>query len=146
MCVCALWIMNALHFFFFLLRDVFERLICWLDLCLNSLLVAFISMCFSTIWKTPFLQARHLLNRSSTDSYLSSPLDFLSRQKLVQFWSIELSGICLNSFSTASRSIEKLFVWLINSQQLINPSWYFCRRQILDNTLTDSFLLRFSAR
>ena len=51
----------------------FESLICWLDLCLSSLLVAFISICFSSLWKTSFLQARQLLDRSLTDSLLSSP-------------------------------------------------------------------------
>ena len=134
-CVCVCWIMNAfflLLWLLLLLRDVFESLICWLDLCLSSLLIAFISMCFSSLWKTHFLQARQLLDKSSTDSYLSSPLDFLSRQKLVQFRSIELFGIHLDSFSTASR-------------QLLDPSRYFCHRQILNNNSMDSFLSRFSA-
>ena len=117
-----------LFFFFFwllllllllLLRDVFESLTCWLDVCLNSLLVAFISMCFSTLWKTHFVQARQLLDRSSTDSYLSSPLDFLSRQKLVQFRSIELFGIHLDSFSTASQSIEVLLPSTDPQQHLV---------------------------
>ena len=59
------------------------------------------------------------LNRSSTDSFLSSPLDFLSRQKLAQFRSIELSGICLDSFSIHRD------LWVSSRQNLdnfFNPS------------------------
>ena len=103
----------------------FVSLTCWLDLCLSSLLVAFIIMCFSSPWKTPFLQAQQLLNRSSTNSYLSIPLDFLSRQKLVHTRSIEISRICLDSSSTASRSIEKVSIWPIDSQQNLDPSRNF---------------------
>ena len=119
MCVCVL--NHECFAFFLLLRDVFESLICWLDLCLSSLLVAFISMCFSSLWKTQFLQARQLLERSLIDLHLSSSSFFFSRQKLEQFQSIELSRICLDSFSihretfylanrfsTASQCIEVL--------------------------------------
>ena len=87
---------------FFLWRDVFESLICWLDPCLSSLLVAFISLCFSSLWKTHFLQARQLLDRSSTNSFLLSLFFFFSWQKLTHSWSIKLSRLCLDRCSTAS--------------------------------------------
>ena len=86
------------------------------------------------------------LNRSSTDSFLSSPSFFFSQQKLLQSRSIKVSGGLVNRFLTTSRSIEKLFVWPIDSRQLLNPSKCFCRRQILDSTSTDELLSRFSAR
>ena len=68
MCVLDLWMLCI-----FIERS-FESLMCWLDLCLSSLLVAFISMCFSHLWKTPSLQAWQLLDKSSTDSLLSKIL------------------------------------------------------------------------
>ena len=89
-------------------------------------------MYFSSLCKTAFYLARQLLDRFSTNSYLSKPLDFFSRQILLHLRSIELSGICLDSFSTDSWSIEKVSVWLIvvrfvevflsstNSQQHLN--------------------------
>ena len=110
--MCLFWIYECFAFFF-LLRDVFESLKCCLDLCWVACLIAFISLCFSSLWKIAFYQARQLLDRSSTNCYLSSPLDFFSQQILSLFRSIELSGICLNSFSTDSRSIKKISVWLI---------------------------------
>ena len=62
--------------------------------------------------------SRHL----SIDCYLSRPSFFLSWQKLTQSWSIKLSGLCLDSFSIASRSIEKLSVWLIHPRHLLDLS------------------------
>ena len=73
-CVCVL----DLEYFAYMLRDVLRYFICCLDLWLSSLLVAFISMCFFLLWKTPFLQARQLLDRSWTASLLSSPSFFFS--------------------------------------------------------------------
>ena len=126
-CVLDLWMLCI-----FLLRDVFESLKCWLDLWLSSLLVAFISMCFSSFWKTVFYQARQLLDRSSIASCLSSLLDFFSRQILSHIRSIELFGICLDSFSihresfypadkfsTEVRSIE-LILSSTNSRKLLD--------------------------
>ena len=43
-----------------------------MDLCLSSLLVPFISLYFSLLWKTSFLQTRQLLDGSSTNSLLST--------------------------------------------------------------------------
>ena len=106
-CVLDLWMLCIL------LRDVFESLNCCLDLCWVACLFEFISMYFSSLWKTVFYQARQLLDISSTASYLLSLLDFFSQQNLLQFWSIELSGICLDSFLIESRFIEKVSVWPI---------------------------------
>ena len=102
----------------FLLRDVFERLKCCLDLWLSSLLNCIHFSVFFLSLKNCFYQAQQLLDRYSTDSYLSSLLNFFSRQILSLFQSIELSGICLNSFSTDSQSIEKVYVWLIAVQSI----------------------------
>ena len=129
MCLVCVRVLDFWMLCVFLLRDVFESLTCWLDLCLSSLLVAFISKCFSSLWKTHFLQAWQLFDKSSIDSYLLSPLGFLSRQKLAHTRSIKLSGICLDSFSihretfcladrfsTESRSI-KVLLQSIDSQE-----------------------------
>ena len=100
MCVCVC-ILDHECFAFFLLRDVFESLTCWLNLCLSILLVAFISMCFSSLKKLFFIK----LDSFSTDVYPSRPLDFFSQQILSHLWSIE--KLCLaDRFSTVSRSIE----------------------------------------
>ena len=135
-CVCVFWIYE--YFAFFLLRDVVENLKYWLDLWLSSLLIAFISLCFSSFWKTVFYKVRQLLDRSSTTFYLSSPLDFLSRQKLSHTLSIEVSGLCLDSFSihretfclanrssTDSRSIKVGFCSMAALQllDLLRPSY-----------------------
>ena len=120
---------------------------CWFEqlVCCIHLFVFFLSL------KNSFLQARQLFDRSTTASYLLSPLDFFSRQILSHIRSIELSGVCLDSFSihretlrladrfsTKSRSIEELLpstdsrqhldrfisrhLVLDRSQQLLNPS------------------------
>ena len=132
MCVCFVSWMLCIY-----VERCFESLVCGLVLFFCSLLVAFISLCFSSLWKTPFYQARQLLDRSSTDSYLSSPLDFFSRQILSHIRSIELSRLCLNSFSIDSRSIKKVSVCLIvvrsievsfpsiDSRQHLNRFWMF---------------------
>ena len=133
----------ALH----LVWDVFESLTCWLDLCLSSLFVCIhIFVFFHSLKNSFFYQVRQLLDRSSIDFYLSSPLDFFSQQILSHIRSIKLSGLSLDSYSIASRSIEKLSVWPIDSGQNLDPSRNFCRQQILDSTSTDSYLSRFSAR
>ena len=137
MCVCVrvFWIYEC--FAFFLLRDVLESLTCWLNLWLSSLLFAFTSMCFFPSLKTPFLQARQFLDKSSTDSHLSSPFFFFSGQKLTQFRSVEISGVFLDNFSMHretfcladrssidSRSIEDGF-YSIAAWQLLNLSKIF---------------------
>ena len=89
MCMCVgSWMLFFFFFWLLLLRDVFESLTCWLDVCLNSLLVAFISMCFSTLWKTHFLQARQLLDRFLSIEPLRLP--FLTKVNAISihwaFW------------------------------------------------------------
>ena len=59
--------------------------------------------------KTPFLQARQLLDRSSTNSFLLSLSFFFLNRSLMDSRSIEefSCALCLlDSISTASRSIE----------------------------------------
>ena len=130
-CVLDLWMLCIV-----LWRDVFESLTCWLDLCLSSLLVAFISMCFSSLWKTPFFK----LDSFSTDPrqlpiYWAPWTSFLDR-----FYRIFDPSSFLEYVSIASWSIKKLSIWLIDFRQNLVPSRNFCRRQILDNTSTDSYL------
>ena len=64
-----------------------------------------------------------------------SPFFFLSWQILSHTRSIEISGFCLDSFSTASRSIEKLSFWPINPRQFLNPLTLASSQQILDTSL-----------
>ena len=109
---------------------------CVLDLWLSSLFVAFISICFSSLWKTTFYQARQLLDRSSTAFYLSSLLNFFSQQKLTQFRSIEISGVLLNRISTAS-SIHRETFYLadrssIDSRSIEIGFYSIAARQLLD--------------
>ena len=121
-------------YIFFVERCIW-RLICCLDLCWVACLVAFISLCFSFLWKTAFYQARQLFDRSLTDSYLSRPLDFFSRLILSQLRSIELFRICLDNFLIDSQSIEKVSIWSIAFRQLFDPLRCFCRRQILNSNV-----------
>ena len=130
-CVLDIWMLC-----FFLLRDVFESLKYWLDLWLSSLFVAFISICFSSLWKTAFYQARQLLDRSSTAFYLSSLLNFFYQQKITQIRSIEISGVLLNRISTAS-SIHRETFYLadrssIDSRSIEVGFYSIAARQLLD--------------
>ena len=137
-CVCVCVCLDPWMLCIFLLWDVFESLTCWLDLCLSSLLVAFISMCFSFLWKHLFFK----LDSFSTDLHISSPFSsWLDRS-----YRILNPSSLLDYVSIAFRSIEKLSVRPIVSWQILDPSRCFCCRQILENTLTDSFLLRIRAR
>ena len=120
-CVCVL---DLCMLCIFLVESCFESLTSWLDLWLCCLLVHFIFMCISSLWKISFLQAWQLLDRSLTNSFLSSPSFFSSQQKLTQFWSIEIYRVLnkslttslihqetfylANKFSTDSRSVETL--------------------------------------
>ena len=122
-CVCV-YVLDLWMLCIVLWRDVFESLTCWLDLCLSSLLVAFISMCFSSLWKTPFFK----LDSFSTDPrqlliYWAPWTSFLDR-----FYRIFDPSSFLEYVSIASRSIEKLSVWLIDFRQNLDPSRNFCRR------------------
>ena len=110
----------------FLLRDVFESLICCLDLCLSSLLVAFISMCFSFLWKQFFFK----LDSSPTYLFLSSPYSFLSRQILLQSSSIETFSVLLNRSSTTSLIHRGNFA--IDRSSTTPQQIHFCWDLVLD--------------
>ena len=109
-CVLDLW-MICLY-----VKRCFESLICWLDLCLSSLLVAFISMYFSLLWKTYFLQARQLFDKSSIDSISIEPFLFFSWQILIDPRSIEIFGFLLDRFSTASPIHRAIFLNLLSGR------------------------------
>ena len=121
-CVCVFGSMNALHLCwveFWELNMLFGSLVELLACCIYFLV-------FLPPWKTPFLQAWQLLDKSSKDSFLSSlSFSFLNRsstdsQSIEEFScalclldnisiasrSIEISGFLLSRISTASRSIE----------------------------------------
>ena len=61
MCVCVCVCFGSMNAMFFLLRDVFESLTCWLDLYLSSLLVCIHLFVF-------FLSLKNSFISSSTDS------------------------------------------------------------------------------
>ena len=113
-----------------LIGSMFEQLACYIHL-----FVFFLSQ------KTPFLQARRLLNRSSTYFLLSSPSFSFSRKILMDSQSIKLFGFLLDSFFDPSRHFSKLSIRQILDKFSIHQGDF-----AIDNTLTDSFLLRFSAR
>ena len=105
----------------------FESLICRLDVLLSSLLIAFISLFFS-LWKTPFLQAWRLLDKSSIDSL-----------------SIEPSFSFLDRSSTVSQSIEEFFRALCLLDSISIDSWSIeISRFLLDRILTASRLIKIS--
>ena len=113
----------------------FESLICWLDLRLSSLLVAFISLCFSSL-KNSFFQARQLLDKSSTNSLLSSLSFFFSRQILTKFRSIEDSGFLLDRILIASSIHRENFLsslsgWLILNNFLIHQGIFAIDRSFI---------------
>ena len=127
--------MNAL---LFLLRDVFESLKCWLDLWLSSLFVAFISMCFSSLWKTTFYQARQILDSflsiepfkllfSTEVNAISIHQDFWSSSQQISIASsIHQETFCLaDRSSTDSQSIE-VGICSIAAWQLLDLSGPSC--------------------
>ena len=116
----------------------FESLICQLDLCLSSLFVAFISLCFSSLWKTCFYQARQLLDRFT----FNEPLFLLLSTEVNDF---DLSRY-LEFFSIASRSIEKLSFWLIDPQQILIEVGFcsIASRQFLDLSKALLYVLFFT--
>ena len=148
-CVCLdLW-MRCLY-----VKRRFESLICDLDVCLSSLYVALISMCFSLLEKPSFFK----LDTSLIDSFLSSFsfsfLDsisiasqsieisrFLLDKILTASWSIEISRLLLNTFLTASRSIKTnscaLYVYSIDSRQTLDPSRFMVFLSIASRQLLD---------
>ena len=140
MCVCFRSWMFCIY-----VERCFESLICWLDLCLSSLLFAFISLCFFLFEKLIFfmlngfsIDPRQIpFYRAPLSSFLDRSYRILDPSRFLGFFSIDSRQLL--------RSIKKLSVWPIDSRHILDPLRYFWRRQILDNTLTDSFLLRFSA-
>ena len=123
----------------------FESLICCLYLCLSSLLVAFISTCFSLLWKTPFIQAQQLLDRSSIDPWSIEEnfwaLCLADRSSIDSFLSSFLSSASIET-SIDLRSIVENF-WAL---YLANRFWIHRSDFVVDKSTTNSFLLRFSAR
>ena len=111
MCVCVCVFLDLWMLCIYVER-CFESLICCLDLWLSSLLVPFIFMCFSSLEKTFFFKLDSFStdsDRSSTDSFLSSPsFSFLDRSS-IDYWSIKISRFLLNRISIASWSIEENF-------------------------------------
>ena len=132
----------------------FESLICWLDLCLSSLPVTFISLCFSFLRKLLFfklhgssIDPRHIsFYRALHSPFLDRSWWILNPSSFLGFFSIASSihrDIFLSSlsdrFSTNSRSIK-----------VILPSttpWqiHFCWDLVLDRSLQifQSIELRF---
>ena len=88
-CVCV-YVLDLWMLCIVLWRDVFESLTCWLDLCLSSLLVAFISMCFSTLWKTHLLQAWQLFDRLLSIQPLGLPfsIEVITYSIYRGFWTL----------------------------------------------------------
>ena len=123
MCVCVCFGSWMLCIY---VERCFESKICWLDLCLSSLLVAFISMCFSLLekhfffkldsfstdpWQIPFYRAllSPLLYKSWWILDPSRFLGFSSIDSWQPFRSIEPNfwALCLaDRFSTYSWPIE----------------------------------------
>ena len=82
MCVCVCFLDLCMLCIF--VERFFKSLSCWLDLCLSSLLVAFIIMCFPFL-KTSFLQAQQLLGRFTIVSFLSGFLSLASIETLMDW-------------------------------------------------------------
>ena len=129
------------------------------SLCVFSFLKNFLSSTLTTSWHIldRFLSIEpsfSFLDRSSTDyrsieefSFALYLLDSISTAS----WSIEISGFLaqhiLNSFFDPSSKILVLFVCSIDSWQILNPLRpSFSRWQILDRSLIDSFLSKFSTQ
>ena len=99
----------------------FESLICWLNPCLSSLLVAFISLCFSLLEKHSFLK----LNSFSIDPWqISFYRAFLSLFS-IESWQLPLLSRFLGLTSTISQQIG----------QSIEPK--SCAICLLDTSSTD---------
>ena len=129
MCVCVCFGSKCLTFF--LLKDDFKSLKCCLDIWLSRMFDC-IYVCVFLFFEKLFLSN---LDRFSTplDRLLSiKPSFFLSRQKLIQFQSIKLSGFCLDSFSTNSQSIKKLSICSIAVQSIKVSLCSIASRQLLD--------------
>ena len=140
-CVCVFWIYECFALFF--MRDVFESLTCWLDLCLSSLLVCIhLFVFFLSLKKLFFIKLNSFLTDSRQIPIYRAPwTSFLDKS-----YCIFNPSSFLDFVLTASRSIEKLSIWPIDSRHNLDPSRNFCHRQILNNASTDSYLSRFSAR
>ena len=122
--------MNALHLSwveFWELNMLFGSLVELLPCCIYLLV-------FFHLENLLFLQTRQLLNRSSTNSFLSSlSFSFLNRSSIDSQSIKEYTcALCLlHSISTAFRSI-KIFGFLLNSFSIHQDFWVPVRH-ILDN-------------
>ena len=124
----------------------FESLICGLDVCLSSLFVAFISMFFSLLEKPSFFKL---------DSFSTHPRQipfyraFFFRSRQILNPSKFLGFISIESWQLL-RSIELNFftLYLLDrfSTNCLIHRGDFCYQQILNSTLTNSLLSRFSAQ
>ena len=123
--------MDAMNFF---KRCFWELNIC-LDLWFSSLLdcihfyVFFLSLSFIKLDSFSIDPWQIAIYRDPWTSFLDRSYCIFNPSKLF--------GFCLNSFSTDSLSIKKVFVWPIASRSLLDPLRPFCRWQILDSTSTD---------
>ena len=119
MCVCVcVCFGDTCAQFFFVLRDYFERFLCWLDhwlCCMLDCLHVYVFLLSKNYFEK---LARHLLDTSSIPCYLSSFLSifffFTQSRHLIDTWWIDWESSCLlNISSTPSGSIELLFLNLI---------------------------------
>ena len=144
-CVCVCVFLDLCMLCIYVER-YFESLICCLEVCLSSLLVAFISMCFSSHEKPSFFKL---------DSFSTDPWQILFLSSILSLLSIASQQILdpsrfLGFFSIESwqllRSSEPNFfaLYLLNRfSTYCSIHWVeFCHRKILDSTSTDSFLSR----
>ena len=125
-CVCVCVFLDLWMLCLYVERCL-ESLTCWLDLWLSSFLVAFISLCFPP-WKTLFLQARQLLDKSLTDFFLSSfYFSFLDRSSTTS-QSIKIFGFLLDRISTASRfvKISGFLLDTFSTTSSINQAKFLC--------------------
>ena len=134
--------MNALHcfcceMFFFLelimlIGSMFKQLAC-----LHSSLCIF-----------PLFEKLHFIK---LDSFSTATRQIpIYRAPWISFLNRSYSIFDLSSFWTLSQQLLDPSRNFMSGQQILNrnlnPSRNFCRQQILDSTLTDSYLQRFSAR
>ena len=124
-CVCVCVCVLDLWMLCFYVERCFESLTCWVDLCLSSLFVAFIFMCFSSLEKLIFFKLygfstnpRQILFLSSLLSLFSIDLDSFSIHQ--DFW-VPAQHILDNFFDPLSQ-ISMHSVCSIDSWQILNPS------------------------
>ena len=104
MCVCVLDLWMLCLF----VERCFESLTYWVDLCLSSLLVAFICICFSSLEKLLFFKLDSFLTDTSTHPFLLSLFALLS--------------IDTRQYADPSRFSSDLFVSSTDPQHILDPS------------------------